>query len=150
MVTLYVMCGIIGAGKTTIAKGIEENCKVKRHSYDEYSNAIGNRMNHKGIKEIFLNRIVSDLKHGHDVVCDDGNILLEDRKYILDKLSDVECKKVLISINTSVEECVKRNAQRQGEERVRECQIHLAYQVFQKPSIEEGWDEIYIYENKCI
>ena len=139
--TLYVLCGIPGSGKTTTSKRIASECNAKVYHYDEFKkDFIGSdiKRTHKRLYEC----IVSDILLGNDVVLDDLHTKLICRKDLLSAIQDAPCKKVLIVMTTPFDECIIRNSQRQGKARLPEFVIINLNASYQPPTIDEGWDEI--------
>lgn len=145
MKTLYVLSGIPGSGKTTLAKSLEERLRAKRHSYDDFPNARGNPDKDGAILKSYYAAIKDDLKNGYDVVVDDGNLTILHRLRMLEEFKDIPCKKIIMIMETPLDVCIKRNEMRQGVEKVREVHIRLAHEVMERPSSIEGWDAIYAY-----
>ena len=136
MVTLYVMCGVPGSGKTTMSKQMEKEYDLKRFSFDE--------MQCFRLEE-FVRPAIDVLQEGKNVVLDSTNLRINVRKKILQSIADVPCKKVAIYMNTSLNECLQRNANR--EVRLQDFVIESTYRSLQPPTLDEGWDEIIVINN---
>lgn len=136
-VTLYMLCGLPASGKTTIAKQFEKELGVKRHSYDD----VLSKFNYTNTWGKWIDNIKNDLKNGYDVICDNTNLFSWYRKSILTRLSNINCRKILIIVNTPIKQCVKNNQNRNFKtttEVIYDCSKN-----FEEPCISEGWDEIY-------
>jgi len=88
--------------------------------------------------------ILQDLILGKTVVLDDLHINLEMRKNMLESIAEVNCKKIIIVMQTPYETCIKRNAER--ERRLPDIVIRSYMARFEEPTLDEGWDEIIIHE----
>lgn len=143
---LYVLCGIQGSGKTTLAKIIGSEYGAIRHSYDEIPNSRKNPDKDGKIWDSWIDGMKTDLKNGEDVVCDSTNLTKSSRIRLLREFIHIPCRKILIVVNTPVEECLSRNAKR--EEKVPAMEILFASRIFEKPAKTEKWDEIYFYNYK--
>lgn len=142
MINCYVLSGIPGSGKTTLAKQLaEEHCAVV-HSYDDIPNAWGNRDIDGSVYRQWIDNIKVDLQKGNNVVCDSTALTSETRKRLLSELSAFNCKKILVVKVVPVDVCQKRNKGRLRE--VPEYQIELSARLLQPPTKSECWDKILI------
>jgi tRNA uridine 5-carbamoylmethylation protein Kti12 len=140
MTTLYLICGIPGSGKTTLAHQLARQHNAKIHSYDNIPNARQNSDRDGIIKKQWIEAMNADLRNGHSVVCDSTNLTSDSRKWVTQRL--VSCKKVLIVKVVPMEVCLQRNKGREYE--VPEHRIELARQALEPPTPDEGWDQILI------
>lgn len=141
--TLYVLCGIPGSGKTTISTQLAQEQEAKLYSYDviRRDSKLGS---FNDICTLIYQYINTDLFDGFDVVYDAPNHKLKYRKDILNTISDVSCKKICVVLLTPFEECLKRNANREA--RLPEFLLHDMYNKFEFPTLEEGWDDIWYFK----
>lgn len=143
--TLYVLCGIPGSGKSTLAQQIAVQCNAKLHCYDSLPNAHTTGKT-ESVHEQMWGNIVADLVAGNDVVCDDLHTKKQWRQDILDALSDIECKKILVVMDTSLEKCLHRNANRAT--CLPDFVVCDLYNKYEPPTLDEGWDKIiYVKED---
>ena len=131
MVTAYVMCGVPGSGKTTTSKKMAEEHGLERFSLDEM---------HCFRLESFMLPAIKALEEGKSVVLDTVNLRVNVRKKVLQALADIPCKKVVVYMDTPLEECIRRNANREAH--LPEHVIQSTYRALQKPTLDEGWDEV--------
>lgn len=141
--TAYVLCGIPGSGKTTLSYQLAEQNNAVVHSIDDIPNAWGNHDIDGKIHNQWVENIKADLQMGNSVVCDGVSLNSNTRKWILRKLSEFDCEKVLIVKAVPVEVCIQRNKGRFRE--VPENLIRTAAKMLEPPTKEEGWDKIYMY-----
>lgn len=147
--TLYVLCGIPGSGKTTEATRIALEKQARLYSYDTVI-----RNSHlKYFSDICMfvyQNIHNDLRDGHNIVYDAPNTKVSYRKDLLESICKIPCKKILIVMNTSLNECIDRNAHRDKNTRLPEGIVYNFYSSFEPPTLCEGWDEIiYIKDGDC-
>lgn len=134
MLTLYLFCGTPGSGKTTLSKQMAEQYDAERISFDER-----HYLRHTDM----IPPIVEALTDGKSVVADSVFTHAKQRTAILDAVKDISCRKILIHMDTSLEECLRRNANR--ENRLLDFVVESIYQSFEPPTLDEGWDEILYY-----
>ena len=145
MTTCYVLCGIPGSGKTTLATQLAEQHNATAHSYDDIPNAWGNRDRDGSFYRQWIDNIKTDLQNGNSVVCDSTALTSVNRKTFLKDISEFNCEKILIVKAVPIEVCVQRNKGRFRE--VPEYQIELSARLLEPPTKEEGWDKIYVYKD---
>lgn len=131
MVTLYAMCGVPGSGKTTQSKCMVQELGLTRFSFDE--------MRCFRLAE-FMRPALEAMREGKSVILDTTNLRVNVRAKILQGVADIPCRKVAVYMDTPLEECIRRNANR-------ECclpdfVIESAHRSLQPPTLDEGWDEI--------
>lgn len=131
MPTLYVLCGVPGSGKTTLSKQLAETEGLTRFSYDE--------MRCFNLRDL-MNPTAKALQNGNSVIVDNVNNRIKGRETLLHFVKNIPCKKVLIFMDTPLEECQRRNASRQYP--LPGYFIDSIHQGMQKPTLDEGWDEV--------
>lgn len=143
MPVLYVLCGIPGSGKTTLAHQLAEQHGATVHSIDDIPGSWGNRDIDGSFRRQWIYNISADLQNGSSVVCDSTALTSISRKWILKKISDFDCKKILVMKVVPVEECLRRNENR--ERKVPEEHIRRCAKFIECPTPDEGWDEIKLF-----
>ena len=133
MIALYVMCGVPGSGKSTFSRKLAEERGLERFSFDE--------MRCFRLEE-FLRPAVEAIRNGKSVILDTTNLRANVRKKVLQVAGDIQCRKVMVYMDTSLEQCLYRNAHREA--RLQDCIVESTYRSLQKPTLDEGWDEIII------
>lgn len=133
MKTLYVMCGIPGSGKSTKSRQLAEEYGLTRFSFDEMRCYTTRQ---------FASHAVASLHDGKSVVLDSTHLREAGRKVILQAVENIPCRKVCVFMNTPLEECKRRNANRTA--RVSDRMIDSMYSTMQPPALSEGWDEIIV------
>ena len=108
---VYLICGFIGAGKTTFAKKLEEKTGAVRITKDEWSiSLIGNDPTIDGFEQwdrkiIELSRDVAFqlAKKGNDVIMDEGFWEKEERDKMKRKIAAIGAKAALCYVETPIE-----------------------------------------------
>lgn len=137
METIYVMCGVPGSGKTTFSRKFAEEKGLERFSFDE--------MRCFRLAE-YIRPALEAMRKGKNVILDTTNLRINVRKKVLQEVADIPCRKVVVYMDTSLEQCLYRNAHR--ETRLEDFVVESSYRSLQKPTLDEGWDEIiYVKED---
>lgn len=156
-VRLWLMCGIPGSGKSTwIQKHL--------HTFSGYTKVVSRdairfsllseddeyfAKENKVFKK-FIAEIIDGLKNCENTIADATHLNSSSRGKLLrnlkEHLKDVEINAIVI--NTCLEVCLKRNNKRTGRKRVPEAALRNMFNSFSIPTLEEGFDHIYIYTNK--
>jgi predicted kinase len=108
---VYLICGFIGAGKTTFAKKLEEKTGAVRITKDEWSIClIGNDPTIDGYEEwdtkiIELSRDIAFqlAEKGIDVIIDEGFWAKEERDELRRKIDAIGAKAVMYYVDTPIE-----------------------------------------------
>ena len=148
--TLYVMCGLSGSGKSTIAAEIaNENHNIVIISSDtireELTGDYENQEHNEEVFKVFHNRIRKNLESKKNVIADATNLTMKSRRTIMMKVNGLDIHKVCVVIPKPFEQCKidNRNRKHSVSDEVLDKQIRR----FQVPFMEEGWDEIQIVPN---
>lgn len=136
MPTLIILCGIPGSGKTTLSKEINNIYNYSRISMDE-----NKYLHHSDM----IPEIINNLTSGKNVIVDVCYAKRKFRKTLLDAIKDIDCKRICIHVQTPLESCQERNYRRSR--RVPSFLINCMYSTFEHPTKDEGWDEIFVFDN---
>lgn len=136
---LTILSGLPGSGKTTYAQKLAEETGAILHCYDDLPGAFS-PSKQQAVHAQMWAAIAEELRQGHDVVCDDLHHTKEKRRMILNAVKDIECKKVLVLMETPLDVCLERNAGRKR--RLPDVVLHSCAARFEEPSLDEGFDEI--------
>ncbi len=115
--TAYLMCGFIGAGKTTFAKKLERETKAIRITKDEWViKVFGSKITlnknfekyDKYITELATQIALKILKSGKDVIIDEGFWVKSQRDDIKKNILKAGAKPILYYVECGMEEMKKR------------------------------------------
>lgn len=110
--TVYLICGFIGAGKTTFARKLESETKAIRITKDEWLIKIfGNKITldenfaryDKNVTELATDIAFKILRAGEDVIIDEGFWVKSQRDDMKKKILDVGAKPILYYVECPVE-----------------------------------------------
>lgn len=145
---LYVMCGLSGSGKSTIAKQIaNDNPGTVIISTDmireQLTGEVGDQSQNDEVFELFHTLIRKCLENKYNVIADATNITMKSRRAILNKVNGLDIEKICYIMPKPFEWCQQDNKNRPHPvpDEVLEKQIRR----FEIPFIEEGWDKIIIH-----
>lgn len=136
---LYILSGLPASGKSTYAVELAKKVNATVHHFDDIPGANRKETNGQAYEE-FWRRIREDLNNGKTVIADGIHTSKALRQKILDAVSDIDCRKVLIVMNTPLDECLRRNANRKP--RLSDFCILAVRANYEPPTFDEGWDEI--------
>lgn len=149
---VYLICGFIGAGKTTFAKELEERTGAVRITKDEWSiRLVGNDPTIVGYEEwdhkiIGLSRDFAFYlaEKGVDVIMDEGFWVKEEREGLKRRAGEVGARVVMYYIDTPIETIRERVASRnenltKESFRIGEEMLNDYLRYWQPPSEGEGY-----------
>lgn len=151
-VKVYVMIGIAGSGKTTTSKIIADSIGAEIFSSDAIREEIyGDESiqgNSKEVFDILYRRATYEAaSNGCPVILDATNISRKNRKNIFKAFKNVNAEFIAVVMDTPFIKCLEQNNMRSRnvpEQIIRTQNIH-----FQFPSVEEGFDQIWVYKSSC-
>ena len=153
--TLYILCGVPGSGKSTWVQNHINSFegKVSWVSRDIIRFTMVNEneeyFSHEDeVYDEFINQIKLGLENYDVVIADATHITKGSRHKLLHSLgkSLKDVKVIAMVIKTDFNTIVKQNDMREGRARVPLSVIRRMNIQFTMPEIEEGFDEIWIYE----
>lgn len=130
MPTLAIMMGIQGSGKSTFCK--KHLSEYERISLDDL---------HTRNKEKLA--MDSAFKQGSDIVIDNTNPTIEDRKRYMERASAHNYKVIGYFMQSQIQDCIERNSIRTGKARIPNAAIAATSNKLQMPSKAEGFQELY-------
>lgn len=161
MATLYVMCGVPGSGKSTVANKInarvvssdtirgnlwgDENAQwddsflSKFACVEDLTDKQKRSISNTVVFGIMQNLVISYLENGIDVIADCTNLDAKSRKRWIN-LHNIANKIVAVVMTTPYEECVRRNNNRQRVVPIKV--IDEMYKAYKMPTKDEGFDKI--------
>ena len=145
---LWVMVGLSGSGKSTIAKKIaDDNPNTAIVSSDnireELTGDYEDQKHNEEVFTVFYDRTRKNLENKQNIIADATNLTIKSRRAILSKVNGLDIEKICVIIPKTFEKC-KDNLHR--EHPVPVDVLDKQIRRFQIPFMEEGWDEICIYD----
>ena len=143
--TLWVMVGLSGSGKSSVAKEIAENnpntiIVSLDNIGEELTGDYGNQENNEEVFKVFRKRIREALENNMNVIADATNITMRSRRAIIENVKGVDCCKIAYLIPKPFEQCKIDNLNRPHP--VPEEVLDKQLRKFQIVFYEEGWDLI--------
>lgn len=139
--TLIIMCGLPGSGKSTMAKKISEKSGIRICCMDDIREKVyGDVCDQKNgymIFKIMMKHARKELEKGNSVIIDSTNTTSRDRTRYLKDFSGLYKNSCCIFMNTSLDECKRRNNLR--EKHVPEEKIEHFYSKLKLPTVGEGF-----------
>lgn len=147
------MVGAPGSGKSTATHRIATNKIIVSRDGIRFSLVKEDEPYFLREKEVFkeyCDRINNSLSlDGKNVIADATHLNASSRNKLLRKINTKPDKIIAVYMKTPLKECIKRNEQRAGTRAyVPPEQIEKMFKSIEAPAIEEGFDEIWIYENE--
>ena len=158
----YLMVGLAGSGKSTIAKEIEYSIRMSYPKYDEYGRAdkvvlissddireeiLGDVNDQTQNDKVFshihklIKQAVKDYNH---IIVDATNLTIKNRRALLNCLDDKkDYHKIAYIVNTSIEKCKENNSKR--DRKVPEYVIDNQAKKFEIPFANEGFNSIFLH-----
>lgn len=161
MNTVYMICGLPGAGKTTIAKRIETENRALRFSLDEWLITLFGRYeitpeNHQShvqrvlaCRELIWTTSERALKLGVDVILDDGFFLKKHRAKYREMIERTGAKPKLYFVDIDAETLLGRLQNRNADLPVNNFAISSElmtyfFSLFEPPTEEENFDIVHV------
>ena len=116
--TLWIMCGISGSGKSTVAAQIaKENANTVIVSSDsireELTGNYADQEHNEEVFRIFHDRIRRNLENKRNVITDATNLTMKSRRAIMMKVHGLNIRKVCVIIPKPFEQCKEDNLHRE-------------------------------------
>lgn len=152
MQKLFMLIGLPGSGKSTIAKdlSLEENAVIFS-SDDLRKELYGDEAcqeDSANVFEILHKRIYEAIESGNNIIYDATNISSKRRKAFLQTLNKYFIDKIAVFIATPYDECLRRNLIRNRV--VPEYAIKRMYMNFNVPCLQEGFTSVKVIYPKTL
>lgn len=145
---LHLLCGIPGCGKSTLVKSLSGFIV----STDELRKFLWNDETFLKYDKLVFELAETTVKYllsiKQDVIVDSTNINSRRRKVYIDLAKIYGARVTVHWVNCPLSTALEQNSQRQRN--VPEAVIRSMYKAFQPPGIQEGIDEIKIYQTASL
>lgn len=145
---LFIMCGLSGSGKSSIAKDLAAKHNADIVSSDiireELFGSCQDQSDNGKVFNIFNKRIRESLNNNKNVIADATNITIKSRRAIIENVRKLDIEKICYIVPKKFEQCIADNVNR--EQPVQKEVITAQRSKFQIPFKEEGFNEIVIYD----
>lgn len=133
--TLVIMMGVQGSGKSTF---------YQKHLSNEYV-----RVNLDTLKTRYQEKLLIEkcLSEGKSYAVDNTNPTVQDRMRYIPPAKSEGYRVIGYLMESGVGECLARNAKREGKARVPDVAIYATSKKLEKPTLDEGFDELFIVKN---
>ena len=154
--TLFVLIGAPASGKSTWAMeyltSMDEAVLWVSRDKIRFSIIKENEdyfAQEKLVYSSFINTIKKGLETHDTVIADATHITVGSRKKLFKALGDAikNVEVIAMIVKTDYKTALARNAQRRGREYVPPYVLESMYESFSIPTLKEGFDQIWIYEN---
>ena len=158
----YLMVGLAGSGKSTIAKEIEYAIRMSSPKYDEYGRAdkvvlissddiraeiLGDVNDQTQNDKVFshIHKLIKQaVREYNHIIVDATNLTIKNRRALLNCLDDKkDYHKIAYIVNTPIEKCKENNSKR--DRKVPEYVIDNQAKKFEIPFANEGFNSIFLH-----
>lgn len=153
---LMIMCGAPGSGKSTwvekYSASSPDYIKVVSRDQIRFSMLKDGEdyfAHENDVYSKFIEEIKDGLENCDITIADATHLDITSRTRLLRNLgtSLKDIKVIAVVIKTSLQTCLIQNGMREGRSLVPESQVRRMYYQFTIPTLDEGFDEIWVYEN---
>ena len=110
---LFIMCGLSGSGKSSIAKDLAIKYNAEIVSSDaireELFGSCQNQSDNEKVFNIFNKRIRESLNKNKNVIADATNITIKSRRAIVEYVRKLDVEKICYIVPKKYKDCVKDN-----------------------------------------
>ena len=151
MSNLYIVMGIAGSGKSTfIDKHMSFGDRVVSRDMIRFSLVKENEpyfSKEREVKKLFI-KTINNVWRAGDTFVDATNLTQKGRKELLNKINfELYDAIYCVYVKAPLEKALEQNAKRSGRARVPDSVIQRMYDSLEEPSLNEGFDRIYLIEN---
>lgn len=158
----YLMVGLAGSGKSTIAKEIEYSIRMSSPKYDEYGRAdkvvlissddiraeiLGDINDQTQNDKVFshIHKLIKQaVREYNHIIVDATNLTIKNRRALLNCLDDKkDYHKIAYIVNTPIAKCKENNSKR--DRKVPEYVIDNQAKKFEIPFANEGFNSIFLH-----
>lgn len=153
--TLYVMCGLAGAGKSTVVNALKNKIDQVVSMDDIREKVFHNRQDQSHNKRVF--EIAIEKLHGLGlsyreegaIWYDATNIKADGRKKLVEDMRLYYKNIICIFVDKTAEDCIVQDCKRPQNQYVGAKVIRKMEERFEVPTFLEGWDKIIKISSIC-
>jgi len=134
-VELVLFIGLQGAGKSSFYRARF----AATHEHVSKDRLRNNRNPERRQRQL----IAQALAEGRSVVVDNTNATAEARRPLIELGRAAGARVIGYYFESRLEDCLRRNARRQGKERVPDVALYASAKKLQRPALAEGFDELF-------
>lgn len=132
---MVIFVGLQGAGKSSFYR----ERFAGTHTHVSKDNFRSNKNKARRQEQLIVEALTGD----RSVVVDNTNLTREDRAILTQLARQFGAKVVCYYFTSSLKQSLRRNANREGRERVPDVALYVANTRLEAPALEEGFDALY-------
>lgn len=155
MVKLYVMSGVAGSGKSTIAETIAKDGaiivssdKIRENLFATLDESVQNKECNRKVFEELYKQVQENLEKQRDVIIDATNLSQKKRMYIYERFKDMVDETTILSIFENLDTLYERNRNRPVEKMVPDEVVYRQYLAMQPPRKGIDCDNYVVYGSR--
>ena len=155
MVKLYVMSGVAGSGKSTIAETIAKDGaiivssdKIRENLFETLDESVQNKECNRKVFDELYKQVQENLEKQRDVIIDDTNLSQKKRMYIYERFKDMVDETTILSTFENLDTLYERNRNRPLNKMVPDEVVFRQYLSMQPPRKGIDCDNYVVYGNR--
>ena len=155
MVKLYVMSGVAGSGKSTIAETIAKDGaiivssdKIRENLFATLDESVQNKECNRKVFEELYKQVQENLEKQRDVIIDATNLSQKKRMYIYERFKDMVDETTILSTFENLDTLYERNRNRPVEKMVPDEAVYRQYLSMQPPRKGIDCDNYVVYGSR--
>lgn len=155
MVKLYVMSGVAGSGKSTIAEAIAKDGaiivssdKIRENLFATLDESVQNKECNRKVFEELYKQVQENLEKQRDVIIDATNLSQKKRMYIYERFKDMVDETTILSTFENLDTLYERNRNRPLNKMVPDEVVYRQYLSMQPPRKGIDCDNYVVYGNR--
>lgn len=155
MVKLYVMSGVAGSGKSTIAETIAKDGaiivssdKIRENLFATLDESVQNKECNRKVFEELYKQVQENLEKQRDVIIDATNLSQKKRMYIYERFKDMVDETTILSTFENLDTLYERNRNRPLNKMVPDEVVFRQYLSMQPPRKGIDCDNYVVYGNR--
>lgn len=155
MVKLYVMSGVAGSGKSTIAETIAKDGaiivssdKIRENLFATLDESVQNKECNRKVFDELYKQVQENLEKQRDVIIDATNLSQKKRMYIYERFKDMVDETTILSIFENLDTLYERNRNRPLNKMVPDEVVYRQYLAMQPPRKGIDCDNYVVYGSR--